>query len=271
MSAISGRANVDARPRSTRPVSLRTSLFVLVAACVLPLALIAAALALAHYRLQRDWLHLDTVLMARRYAAELDRELAAIESGMRVLASAPELVDDDLAAFHQRASAALRGQPVTNYLLTDRAGRQRLNTLMPLGASLPATGTPARLDKVFESGVSVVTDLFTGPVTGKPVVAIGVPVFRDDEVVYSLNIGLAPERIAAILGRHPLPEGWVAAVLDGSGTIVARTREEQRFVGQKAVPDVVQQIALGQEGSIETQTKEGIAVVSSFSRSAVSD
>ena len=271
MSAISGRANVDARPRSTRPVSLRTSLFVLVAACVLPLALIAAPLALAHYRLQRDWLHLDTVLMARRYAAELDRELAAIESGMRVLASAPELVDDDLAAFHQRASAALRGQPVTNYLLTDRAGRQRLNTLMPFGASLPATGTPARLGKVFESGGSVVTDLFTGPVTGKPVVAIGVPVFRDDEVVYSLNIGLAPERIAAILGRHPLPEGWVAAVLDGSGTIVARTREEQRFVGQKAVPDVVQQIALGQEGSIETQTKEGIAVVSSFSRSAVSD
>ena len=51
------------------------------------------------------------------------------------------------------------------------------------------------------------------------------PVLRGEDVIYSLNVGLSPERIGAVLGRRSLPEGWVAAVLDSSGTIVARTRD----------------------------------------------
>jgi diguanylate cyclase (GGDEF)-like protein len=254
-----------------RPVSLRASLLGLVALCVLPTALIAGTLAVLQYQQQRERIHLDTVLLARRYAAELDRELAAIESGLRVLASAPELDDGDLASFDTRARAALRGQPGSNYALSDREGRQRLNTLRAREAPLPNVGRPDQLARVFDTGSATVTDLFIGPVSRTPVVVIGVPVFQGNEVVYSLNLGLPPTRIAAVLTRHELPEGWVASVLDGSGNIVARSRDPQRYVGQKAVPDVVQQIASAREGSIETRTVEGVPVVSSFSRSSVSD
>ena len=264
-------AETTAQQASSRPVSLRVSLLVLVALCMLPGALIGGVLAYLQYHSQRDRTYLDTVLLARRFSAELDRELAAIESGMRVLASAPELETDNLAAFHQRASAALSGQLITNYLLTDRQGRQRLNTLLPYGTPLPQTGTPQELRRVFDDGASVVTNLFTGPVVNAPVLAVGVPVFRDDRVVYSLNIGLAPRRIATILQKHRVPDGWVAAVLDGSGTIVARSRDSDQFVGRRAVAAVVEQVVQGREGSIETKTMEGIPAVSSFSRSTMSD
>jgi len=100
---------------------------------------------------------------------------------------------------------------------------------------------------------------------------MGVPVVRGDTIVYSLNIGLEPDRIAQILSRQSLPDEWVAAVLDGSGTFVARSREAQRFLGQKAVPSVLQYLATNRDGSLETFTIDGIPVVSSFSRSSISN
>ncbi len=134
-------ADPAAQP-SSRVVSLRASLLALVALCIVPGVIVSGVLAYSQYRLERDRVHLDTVLLARRYTSDLDRELSAIESAMRVLASAPELASGDLAAFHKRATAALSGQLITNYLLTDHLGRQRLNTLLPFGAPLPETGTP---------------------------------------------------------------------------------------------------------------------------------
>jgi diguanylate cyclase (GGDEF)-like protein len=145
-----------------------------------------------------------------------------------------------------------------------------MNTLRPWGEPLPTSGTPPALRRVFDEGATVVTDLFIGPVTGRPVIAAGVPVRRGGEVVYSLNIGLSPDRIGDILKRRPIPDGWIAAILDGSGTLVARSRDADRFVGQKAVPAVLAQLRGDGPRTIETQTKEGIPVVSSLAHSRVS-
>ena len=56
---------------------------------------------------------------------------------MQMLASSPDLVAGDLPAFHQRARDAVRFQIADSYVLTDRAGRQILNTQVPYGTSLP--------------------------------------------------------------------------------------------------------------------------------------
>jgi diguanylate cyclase (GGDEF)-like protein len=181
------------------------------------------------------------------------------------------LVTGDLANFHKRATDAVKGQLVSNYVLTDRQGSQLLNTVVPFGTPLPSSGRPIQLREVFESGNFVVTDLFIGPVSRAPVIALGIPVYRGSEVVYSLSIGIAPERILRVLQRRALPEGWVASVIDRSGTIIARTRDSQRFVGTKAVEQVIQHLANGREDTIETLTVEGLAAVSSFSRSSVSN
>ncbi len=257
-------------PEGTRRLSLRASLIGLVSLCVLPAALVSAALVWTNHGLERERIYASSVLMADQLAAELDRELAGVTSGMRVLASAPELQHDDFATFHRRATEALKSQIVNNYLITDRAGQQRINTLRPWGEPLPVTGTPPALARVFDEGATVITDLFIGPVTRRPVIAVGVPVQRDGAVVYSLNIGLSPDRIGEILQHRPLPPGWIAAILDGSGTLVARSKDAERYVGQKAVQPVLDQIQANGPRSLETLTKEGIPVVSSFSRSRVS-
>lgn len=252
---------------SGRRFSLRRVLRWLVLACVLPAALVCAALAVSVYQVQRQHVQQNTLLMARSVLSDLEREIAVIESGMKVLATSDELASGDLRAFHKRARDALAPGIVYNYILTDAKGRQVLNTLLPYGSALPSSGTPTQIGRVFTERVSVLTDLFIGPVTRKPALAMGVPVGAGDTVEYSLNIGLDPQRINTLLGRQPLPEGWLIAVLDSSGTIVGRSRDAERYLGQKAVPEILDAVHSHLQGTTESQTKEGIPVFSAFARS----
>jgi diguanylate cyclase (GGDEF)-like protein len=247
-----------------RPFSLRLNLGLLVSACVLPAAFVSALLLYANYKLERDYVQQKTALVANAVLADLDREIAAMESALKTLATSQELASGNLKGFHSRASKALASGIVYNYVLTDVRGHQVINTLRPMGSRLPTTGTPPQLAEVFRQGTTVLTDLFTGPVTGKPAIAMGVPVVVGDDVRYSLNIGLSPDRIQDLLARHALPEGWLMAVLDGGGTIVARSRDGPRYLGEKAVPEVRASVAKGGTGTLRTVTKEGIPVFTTY-------
>jgi diguanylate cyclase (GGDEF)-like protein len=269
------RADIDedaAGSSAPRRYSIQAGLFALVAACLTPALLVSGYLVYQNHTQHRERLERDAVLQARSLAAALDREFSGAVSGLRVLSTSPALAAGDLGAFHERAREALAFQIVDNYVLTDRQGQQHVNTLRDFGVPLPQAGTPPELQRVFEAGKPVVTGMFIGPLSGRPFIAMGVPVFQGAEVVYSLNAGLSPKRIAEVLERRAIPAHWVAAVLDGSGTIVARTRDAEKFVGQKATPDVLERLASAQaEGVITSRSKEGIPTYAGIVRSSVSD
>ena len=187
-----------------RRYSLRRDLTSLVVVCVVPAIVVSAALAYSTYLVQRDNVEQQTVLLANAVMADLSRDLAVAESGLKVLATSPELSSGDLRAFHARARDALVSGNVTNYILTDPQGRQLVNTLLPYGSVLPTTGTPTQLSRVFAEKTTVLTDLFTGPVVRKPTIAMGVPVGSGDAVPYSLNMGMDPQRITAMLSSQVL-------------------------------------------------------------------
>lgn len=250
-----------------RRYSLKASLLLLAALCVLPAAAVNGWLLYEHHTLRRAQAEQSTLLMARQVVADLENELTAIESALKVLATAPELMNGDLAGFHRRASAALVAGTVYNYILTDRQGRQVLNTLVPPGDPLPDTGTPPQLAQVFSEEHTVLTDLFMGPVVRRPALAMGVPVQRDGEVVYSLNIGLAPARLNTLLGQQPLPQGWLIAILDRQGTIIGRSRDAERFVGEPAVPALRDALATATQSQLRIPTMEGAQTYAALRRS----
>lgn len=273
-----------ARPAKTRQLISVKSLFgygytstigsnlvLLVIFCVLPGSLISALLIFDNYRLEKNRLTRDAVTTARAMAATLDKDLASLESGLRVLAISRSLTSGKLADFYLDAKEALLFQNANNYVLTDPSGRQQLNTLRPFGAPLPVTGGPPQLQRIFETDATVLTDVFIGAVTGQPILGMGVPVHRNGKIVYSLSVGIFPERMAALLQRQRLPGGRISAILDGSGTLIARSHEMEHFVGKKAVPPLVDAARLAPEGSLEMVTLEGIPVITVFSRSTVSN
>lgn len=247
--------------------TIRTSLTALVMVCVVPAMLVAAGLVAQNYWMQKEALYRETVVLARGLTSAMDREFSGIESGLRVLATSSDLAAGDLASFHQRATQALKYQMANSYMLTDADGHQHLNTLVPYGQTLPTAGAPAEIQQAMVTGKPVLTDLFIGPITGQHTLAISVPVKKGDSMPYALSVGLSADRVGDILKRQELPNGWIAAVMDGSGTIVARTRDAEKFVGKKAAGPIAERVTTEREATMETLTKEGIPVILSFSRS----
>ena len=207
---------------------------------------------------------------ARALSATLDRDLSSIESALKVLAVAPTLAHDDLEGFYQNAKDALPSQNVNNFVLIDPEGRQRLNTLKPFSAHLPILGGPPEIAEIVKQRKTVISDVFIGPVTGKPILAMGVPVMRGQEAVYSLNVGIFPERIAQLMRAQNLPDGWIGIIVDSRGMIISRTNDADKLVGKSAVKPFVDRIKLEREGALSLRTLEGIEVISAFSHSSVS-
>ena len=241
-----------------------------VAASIVPAALIALLLVgYDSYARERGILERDSLGTARALVAAVDAKIDGITSALFALATSPALASDDLAAFHRQASAALKDQSFSNVVLIGPDGQQRLNTLRPFGAELPVDSNP-ELERIFTAGKPVVTNLFTGPVSDRPLVAVGVPVREGETVRYSLNAGIFAERLGAILEEHKPPEGWITTVLDGKGTLVARNRDASRFVGQAGVPELLERLEQAGEGTLEAVNREGTPMVMVYSRSPAS-
>jgi diguanylate cyclase (GGDEF)-like protein len=113
--------------------------------------------------------------------------------------------------------------------------------------------------------------MFPGATTRLRVIAVGVPVHRHGKPLYTLNVGIAAERVAALLQARRLPSGWVASVFDRKGILIARTSDLDRFVGTKVSPILQQAAKLHVDGTIETTGSDGIPVITAFSRSELAN
>ena len=252
-------------------MTIRRELTRLAIASVLP-ATLAAGLLIAHtYQRQVANIEQSTLETAQALAQTVDGVLASGRTALQALATSPYLASGDLAAFDRQAREALRDQLGNNFVVSDASGQQLINTLRPFGEALPRHGNPSQLRQVFETGQPAVSDLYMGAVARRPLIAIDVPVRRGDEVIFDLSMGFFPDRLGEVLSRQSLPPGWVGAIFDSHGTIVARTHDADRYIGKKGAPALVQRMAQVPEGFVETDTLEGVPVVAVFSRSAESN
>ena len=256
-------------PVESRGRSIRFWLGLLVVACTVPGMLVASYLITDSYTAARASAERNTLATTRALMQAVDADLLGAQSGLRVLAASPYLRSGDLAAFHQAAREVLPGLPGNGIVLADPAGQLLVSTIVPYGQPLPKTGVPDLVRTVFESGRPAISDFYIGATSRRPQVAVGAPVFRDGKVAYALIMGLLPAHVAGILERQKIPEGWIVAILDNGGIIVARTKDPELFIGQQGTPEFQRQTSRAQEGIYETPTLEGIAVIGGYHRSSV--
>ena len=242
----------------------------LVVACVLPAVIVTSFIIFRSFTQERAGFERDVVGTARALNQAVDAELNGARSALLVLAMSPYLAAGDFAKFYDEAQQAARAINVDNIVLSDVNGQQLINTLQPFGTSLPLHGGREQLRRVIETGQPVISDLFIGAVTKSPIISIEVPVLSDGKPRYALATGIFPERLSEILRRQKMPSDWVAAIVDTSDTIVARTVGGEEFVGKKVSSDLKHALMSSGEGTFEGTTLEGVSVLSSFSRSTVS-
>jgi hypothetical protein len=143
--------------KSSRVPTIRSTLALLVIACMIPASLVAAVLITYNYQRERSTLVRDSILTARALTSALDRELAGIESALFALATSPFLSSNDLVAFEEQAKEVLPIVIADNIVLIDANGQQVANTLRSSGEPLPY-GTSLELRRIFDTGQPVITN-----------------------------------------------------------------------------------------------------------------
>lgn len=241
-------------------LKFRTQLLKLVLATVLPLAILATALAawLAHERREDVFRGMDATAAAIQLA--LDSELRVTTATLQVLGASP-IVDEAfgpepqasaaITALHQQATETIARRPaeLASILLHDGIpSRIRFNTLVPPGVPLPEVRAlrypPGRIgpspndaaiwSEIAATGLPRISDLIEGVVVARWLVAVAAPVMREGRMIGGLTATILPASIGAILRQQPLPPGWVLTVVDRGGIIVARSSGADRLVAMPA-------------------------------------
>jgi PAS domain S-box-containing protein len=192
--------------------------------CVLPLVLMAIYMAVNHIRDLQTLRDRDATDRMRNVANAFNRNLAARIAALQVLSSSPHLDEPlELGEIYEEAQR-FRGNFGGHVILADLSKQMLINTRAPLSAALPKLPQPkghSAVAAVLATGKPAVGDIFFGPIAKEPLVAIAVPVTRNDRTKALLLHIIETRQFQQRLEEVALPEGWFLAVLDGNDEVIA--------------------------------------------------
>ena len=246
-------------------------LLVLSLTVLVPQVILGGYFAWRHTSEYKQTLENVAVILAKERSAALDRELEGMIGTLQALATSPFIESGDMLGFREQVNRVLRFRG-SAIILRDKTGQQYLNTFLAPGDPLPISTDLELLAagaKVFEKIEPVVSNLYMGAVTSRPFVMAAVPVIRNGEVPYILAIAISPANLSHALLQEG-PESWIGAILDRNLRVIARTFDEDRFIGQLAGA-VLQRKATGESGSFHgAASLDGNPVFIAYHKSALS-
>jgi two-component sensor histidine kinase len=213
------RAERRSRRRS-RPILHYLSLLVLV--MVVPALVVTLILLQRSNQSQQEVLRGLTEATVQAIGQSVDRELSGMITTLRVLGTSQSLLEEDYANFHDRASAALDGTGA--YLIAiDDSFDQLLNTRRPYGTPLgPVGDRPSAEQALTAGGGALVSGVFFGSIAQDWVINVLVPVPLQ-VATRILILTQNAQNFALALQSRQLPQGWNAALVDGSELVIAAT------------------------------------------------
>lgn len=253
-----------------RTSPIRSRLITLVLSVTIPVAIAIGLLLSNNYREGRNQLETSTIATARALATALDQRLEGVQSTLAVLATSRLLWSDDLSQFREQAIDVKALQNLEIIGLIDAELQPALNTVNPYGSNLRPGAVTPYIKSVFTTGKPVISGLFKGTVITAPLFAVGVPVLRNGAVTHALVAGMSPDSISQLIHRQKMPDGWLVTVLDRSGKVVARNRDQDKFVGRQASQRLLTRISLVSEEASEGVSLDGDRIFTAFSTAPVS-
>ncbi|MES2899864.1 MAG: ATP-binding protein [Pseudomonadota bacterium] len=207
--------------------------------------------------------------MANGVVLRVDRELYSAEAGLKVLAASPSLARRDFPAFYREAKVTNSGSTGWNALV-DRQGQQLTNTYLPFGGALPASGTPLQVAAMLAANRISVSDLQPGPLSGRKVTTVDLPLTQPDGTGYVISRVFAAAHFNQLIANTKVPPGWIVALIDGKGKFIARNHNSDNLIGKPARPELVAAIRANKSGRIRHKTLEGVEVDDVFISSSMS-
>lgn len=249
----------------SRPRPLAHFVALLLVSILLPILVLVAALVSRVGQLDREQANKQALQVALAVSADMDREIDGSIASLLALATSVELKQGNLAQFYEHAKQAMAYRQL-HVLLRNPDGQQILNTRVPFGTPILKQALSVTDQQVFVSRQPVVSDLVVGAVMQTWVLGLSVPVIYDDEVRYILSLSLEPKFFQSVLTLSVPTEGWIIALSDRTGRLIARSVEHAEYVGREMNSDV-RALSSGPQGGHRSLTMAGEEVVRGYVRS----
>ncbi|MGJ7917156.1 ATP-binding protein [Massilia sp. LXY-6] len=251
--------------RRGRTLPLRHLLILLTAIGLLPLALLgiwSIHVSSEYRQREQERALLD---LARALSSAVDAELDSSVVALSSMAHSPAMAAGDLRAFYEVARVQSQAQPHwLGVFLADGDGKILFRTTAPFGAPAGEPADPASLQQALSLHRPVVGGIARGQ-GGRAAVPVRIPVTDSHGRTYVLSAVVKPDRILRVIERQRAPSDSLLAVIDASGHIVARSKNQERFVAQPITPALRSLMRTGLEGAGPTNTKEGDLVATAYS------
>jgi signal transduction histidine kinase len=247
----------------------RNYLILMAVAILVPAALIMAA----GLTMLLDWERQSRIRavqeISRNTALAIDRDIAVAEALLRGVVNSESLRDGDFARLHREISAMNGATPWARTLLIGYDGKPLFNTLVPYGTPLPGRAGPW-VARAYDTQTTRVSGYFVGATSGRPSVSVDVPVPRALGRRYVVSQTFDARYFAHVFDSKGLGRDWVITLLDADGVSIARNRNAETLVGQRAKPELVRVIRANPSGMLRHVTHDGVDVYSFYTRSALS-
>ncbi|CAO4145550.1 hypothetical protein LPLAFNJD_LOCUS1969 [Methylorubrum aminovorans] len=253
------RSDAKQAPEHQLSRGSRRTFVALAFAAAIPVLLLSGWVATLMAQQQRDLARNAAVASATRVAERVASDIAAQVAVLEAEAASATLDRPDLAAFYAEAERLRQAHPLwATVELAGPDGAQVVNLLRSLDEELGPTADRRSFDVVVRTRRPVIGGIGpAGPVSGKRLVALRVPVIRDGQLRYVLSVRLATNAVSSILRDAGAPEGWVGTIVDADGNTIARTRAEVEELGHPANPALQAAIRRAPQGFYTGPTLEG--------------
>jgi two-component system, LuxR family, sensor kinase FixL len=246
---------------AARGLNIGQRLTLIVLAVAIPMLLLSTAIVWRLAGHQRDQSRDAILYSSRPIMSTVDAQIGKYMAAVQALAVSPSLKLHDLAGFREEAEQALPGLPGAWVTLADAQGWQVVNTLVSTIEPPPLLSGDERTAEIraLEARRMQVSDVLVGGIAKFPTISVGVPILIADKPAYFLAISVDVTVFRALLNSQGLPLGWIVAVIDRRGNIIARSRDHERWVGRPASSGWRE---IGrQDGLFETLALEGQPVI----------
>lgn len=226
-----------------RPLTLRNSLVLIVAAALVPIGVASVALALSSLRYSRTLISNQLVISA---LATAGRESNPLILGKQVLLtnSTNELVRAGGAGCHDALTSGLGNSPaLLNLAIADAVGQVKCSVL-PFNPGTSFAGE-AWWQRGIKARGFTVSGVVHGPITKKPIIIGMLPITAADGTIGgTISVAIDVSWLARSLEVSEMSRNAAVAIIDGDGKVVltTETRILPRFdvnAGSKKVADAI--------------------------------
>jgi PAS domain S-box-containing protein len=271
---LSARANWSATstskvpPAQRRPRSVRHYLTLLTVAVAIPLIGLAFYVSHRVATSEREATSAALLSNARSLAAAVDQEIDKHIAVATTLAHSRSLLNGDWPTFWQQARETVEDLPESSLTVVDPGGQVLVDTSMQAGTALPRRPLYETEQEALRTGRPEISGVVTDFTTHQARAFAVIPLFRDGNPLYLLDVNLNPARFQAMLREQHSPPDWLTGIVDRNGDFIARFPDDDGTkVGQPASEGWRRAMRQSPQGIAEHASLEGNLIDDAYARS----